>query len=68
MPHRFMVHSEHVGSQEKAHMTDAIRTRDDLKRAINGAWDAYEAKLTELGKAIDPARGSSAAWRRLTRS
>ena len=24
-------------------MTDAIRTRDDLKRAINGAWDAYEA-------------------------
>ena len=31
-----------------------IRTRQELKRAIDGAWDAYESKLIELGKAINP--------------
>ena len=31
-----------------------IRTRLELKRAIDGAWDAYESKLIELGKAINP--------------
>ena len=34
---------------------DPIRTRQELKRAIDGAWSAYESRLKELGKAIDPA-------------
>ena len=29
-------------------------SRQELRRAIDGAWDAYEAELTDLGKVFDP--------------